>query len=579
MARFELHIDETYADGSWASWLISPENIGESFAGFVWSALGSPRSKTRWQAAHCVRRLAQANCQIEIGALIQWMDEDKVGAFGSCKFPFYSLHARLYLLIALARISLDNLQILLPHNDIFMVNALGSIQHLLIKKFSAEIALNIEKAFPGTYQRDIVEQLNRVGKSQFPIKTTKSNSKKIVSYWHSRGEVDTSLKFHYSYDFDRYWFDPLGEVFGISGKQVEELATEVVIKEWCSNTTGSYKQDPRARLWGSTRHERETWHDHFSYPRTDDYSFYLSYHSMFVVAAKLLDKMPVVHSSDWRENEWDEWLDRHILTRDDGRWLADRRDPAPLIRRKWFYDREPKENWLSEIINDDGLDGILLGRNGETWLNVFGSWEDGDSQRTETLYVSSALVSPEASQSLLNALSSCSNPHDFKLPDYEEDEMEFEVDTFNLKGWIGRNSTSNRLDEFDPFAAEIYYPPYQIGKSIAEQFRLSADAEKRQWFVAGNDKTSLLCEIWSSNKSEYDKERWRHGIKLSASLQFLRNLCFSTGKELIIEFQMNRRFKNNYGGSDDGYQPPFSKIYLLSQDGEIRDERTSYKLR
>jgi len=579
LSRFELHIDEAYADGSWASWLIPPENISESFAGFVWSALGSPKSKTRWQAAHCIRRLAQVNCQTEIGALIQWMEKEKVGAFGSCKFPFYNLHACLYLLIALARISLDNPQILLPYNEIFIVNALSAIQHILIQKFSAEIALNIEKAFPGMYHSDIVEQLSRIGISQFPIKTIKSNSKRIDSYWHSRGEVDTSLEFLHSYDFDRYWHDPLGEVFGISGKQVEELATEVVIKEWHSNTDGSYGHDPRARLWTSTRHEKETWHDHFSYPRTDNYSFYLSYHSMFVVAAKLLEKMPVVHSRDWHENKWEGWLGRHLLTRYDGRWLADRRDPAPLIRRKWIYEHQSEDTWLSEIKNDDGLDGILFSRNGETWLNVFGSWNDGDSQRSETLYVSSAFVSPEASQSLLNVLCNCSNLHDFKLPDYEEDNMEFEIGPFNLKGWIRLNSYNNRLDEFDPFAAEIYYPPYQIGKSIIEQLKLFSDAEQRQWLITGEDRPSLVCEIWSSNKSEYDKDRWRHGIKLSSSLQFLRNLCVITGKELIIEFQMNRRFKNNYGRSDNGYQPPFSKIYIFSKDGELRDERTSYKLR
>jgi hypothetical protein len=41
---------------------------------------------------------------------------------------------------------------------------------------------------------------------------------------------------------------------------------------------------------GSHRNERETWHSHGNYPRTDNYSFYLSYHSMFVVASKLLEK-------------------------------------------------------------------------------------------------------------------------------------------------------------------------------------------------------------------------------------------------------------------------------------------------
>ena len=581
LARFELHMPEDYADGCWSSWLIPPDDISMAFAGFVWSALGSPRSMTRWKAAHCVRRLAETNSTLEINALLKWMEQDKVGAFGSRKFPFYNLHARLYLLIALARVSNNYPQILLCHHETFSQDALGAIKHILIQKFSAEIALNIEKAFPNTYPRDVIEHLHCVGVSELPSKKMKSNSKKIVSYWHKLREVDTSLKFYHGYDFDRYWFEPLGKVFGISGKQIEELATEVVLNDWQVITDGSYKKDPRARFWRSSGNGQETYHSHGSYPQTDDYCFYLSYHSMLVVAAKLLKKMPVMHRRDGCKDEWGEWLSRHLLTREDGGWLADRRDPPPLERRKWIDGRETKDQWLNGKTSDDALDGVLLKSNGDTWLNVFGSWEDGDSERTETLYISSAFVSPEASQSLLNALCSCSDPRDFKVPDYEEENMEFELGPFVLKGWIWRNHTSNRLDEFDPFAGEIYYPPYQIGKSIAEQLGLSADTEQREWHVDGEDKPSLFCAIWSSNKSEYDKDRWRQGMKLSASLQFLRKLCLKTKREPIIEVQINRRFKNKYGRSEDEkeYQGPYSKIYLLSQDGELRDESTNYKLR
>jgi len=581
LARFELHIDDEYADGCWSSWLIPPDDISMAFAGFVWSALGSPRSEMRWRAAHCVRRLAEANCQTEIDALIKWMEKDEVGAFGSYKYPFYNLHARLYLLIALARVSVDMPQLLKRYHNIFSRHALENIPHILIQIFSAEIALNLEKAFPKTYSRDVVGQLHRVGVSQLPVKEVNGYGDKIESYWHIRGEVDSGLKFNHGYDFDRYWFEPLGEVFGISGKQVEELATEVIINEWNIKTDGSYRSDPRAELWRSHRNERETWHSHGNYPRTDNYSFYLSYHSMFVVASKLLEKMPVVHRRDSYEDEWREWLSRHLLTRNDGYWLADRRDPAPLERRRWIYENKTG-NWRKEITPIDFLDGILLERNGETWLNVFGSWEDGDSERKESFYVSSALVLPEASQSLLYALTNCSNPHDFKLPDYQEEDMEFELYPFELKGWVWRNYKGNGLDEFDPIAAQISFPPYQIGKSIVEQLKLSADAELRDWYMDDRDKPCLICEIWSSNKTGYDEDQLRQGRKLSASLKFLKNLCQIKKSELIIEVQIERRFKKNYYRSnEDGreYQPPHSKIYILSQNGELRDERTYYKLR
>ena len=112
LSRFELHVDENFADGEWDAWLSPPPDINESFAGFVWASLGSPRTETRWRAAHCVRRLADTNCQRQIIAIVDWMNKDSIGAFGCNKHPFYFLHAQQYLLMALARISIDKPNIL-----------------------------------------------------------------------------------------------------------------------------------------------------------------------------------------------------------------------------------------------------------------------------------------------------------------------------------------------------------------------------------------------------------------------------------------------------------------------------------
>ncbi|MEA3343226.1 MAG: ATP-binding protein, partial [archaeon] len=323
------------------------------------------------------------------------------------------------------------------------------------------------------------------------------------------------------------------------------------------------------------------WHDHESCPLADNYSFYLSYHAMFVVAAKLLQKMPVVHRRDWYEDEWAEWLHRHLLTRIDGHWLADRRDPVPLLQRNWIHQKKT-ENWRSEITTVDFLYGILFERKEETWLNVFGSWEEGDSEREESFYVSTALVSPAASQSLLNALTTCSNPHDFKLPDYQEESMEFESYPFVVKGWVWREYTNNRLDQYDPHAGQIAFPPYQVGESIAEQLGLSFDSEQREWFLPNADKASILGELWSTSKSSLDEDPLRRGERLSASLAFLKNLCLILECELIFEVQINRRFKRkSYMRNEDGigHTPPHNKFYILSADGKLRDAEAHYQLR
>jgi len=46
--------------------------------------------------------------------------------------------------------------------------------------------------------------------------------------------------------------------------------------------------------------------------------------------------------------------------------------------------------------------------------------------------------------------------------------MEFGTPPFELKGWIWREHRDKRLDEFDPHAGDIDYPPYRIGEAIAD---------------------------------------------------------------------------------------------------------------
>lgn len=581
LSRFELHIDPEYADGSWSHSLMPPKKIDSAFTGFVWSALGSPRTSIRWRAVHCVRRLAEAQCSVEINALIDWMERDTVDAFGANKFPFYNLHARLYLLISLARVSINNPQILLDHSDVFYKYALQSSPHMLIQKYASDIALNIEKAYVGTYTKEVVSSLREVGKSQFAMIESENRWETTDSYWHVHGKIDTNLSFHHGYDFDRYWFKPLGRIFGVSSEQVEDLTTDVIINEWNIGHDGGYKYDPRHSFWRSSSDQQGIYHSHGSYPRIDDYNFYLSYHAMFVVASKLLEKMPVVHSSDWYENEWDDWLLRHLVTRSDGYWLYDRRDPIPLSRRDWIYERKGSD-WREQITNDDFLDGILGERDGEIWLNVFGSWDDGDSDREESYSITSSLVTAASAQSLLNALSTCSNHHDFKLPEYEEKQMEINLEPFMLKGWIYQEEVSKGLDEFDPHSAKVDYPPYSIGDSIVEQMKLSTDLEKREWKLSEREKASVICEIWTPMYDNHEDELVRHGNRLTASISFLKKLCMEYQCELIIEIQISRRFRQKSyirGGESHEYKPPLSKVFVFSADGGLRDTETYYELR
>ncbi|TCN59607.1 ATP-binding protein [Flavobacterium circumlabens] len=581
ISRFELHIETGFGDGQWNNWLNTSMDVNNQIAGFIWSALGSPRSAERWNAAHCVRMLAEFNCIKVIEELFKWMQHDKTDAFGSCEFPFYNLHARQYLLIAIARISLDKPDLLIPFKDVFVHYSIGE-PHILIQKISAEIAANLSVYLEDIYDEETLIKINAVGKSKLPVLKV-SDNERIESPWHINNEVATEYDFYFGLDFDSYWFEPLGEVFGIPWKQAQDIAADVLIKEWSIKEENGYDKDPRVSLWNKYSNERETWHDHGNYPRTDNLDFYLSYHSMMVAAAKLLEKMPVVLKEDWEDNQLEEWISDHSLTSTNGRWLSDYRDAVPLDRPKWI-SQNMNDNWRKDMPEESFYEALLVvnGDNDDPWLNVKGGWTEKDGERTESFSITSALVSKYTSNALMRALETCSDPHDYKLPDYKERRMEIKSDPFELKGWLMNETASKGLDEYDPYADNVDYPSYLIGDEFINKLNLSRESEGKSWYLPTSSYPDLKCEIWSSHRGmERDENPDQSGKRLKASLHFLKHLCSTFNCDLLLEVEIKRDITYKYRRSEEKYEylKPKHKLFILSSNGELRTTEKNYKLR
>jgi hypothetical protein len=564
MLRFELHIDNSFGDGPYSNKVAVYGNLNQSVAGFVWSALGSPWGWERWNAAHSVRSLGELGCTDVIDALFDCLNNIDVGAFGSADYIFYKFHAIQYFFIALARISLSNPVVLLKHSAKISEYALDA-NHLVIQKFAADTALNIEKAFKATYDKMTVDLLDQVGKSPFKPRKEKYGYR-TKSIWHKSKKIETTRDFHFGWDFDSYWFEPLGRVFGIPGNQVEDIAADVAINDWRMGDKFGYKKDPRLVLWNRSSAERETWHDHGSYPKTDNLDFYLSYHSMHVAAAKLVKAMPIIQEREWPEDPWKDWLDGHLLTLPDGRWLSDIRGPLPLNRPEWTKSQRT-EAWQSDINEQDFRQRLIETYDREIWITVGGGWHEKISERKEDVSVRSAFVDKETSDALMRALQSCENHHDYKIPDYEEGDMEFESEKFVLKGWLTYPSGSKGLDDFDTRSAEISYPIISLGTSVMTDFKLVS--ELNVWKEIGKSTALLRCENWSTNRGDRDEYTDQCGMRLKANLNFLKRVCQKYKSDLIIEMAIDRDIIISRGGSNN-YGKPFIKILIISADGTIR---------
>ncbi len=581
LERIELHVEDDFGDGKWNEWLEVANDVNQSIARFLWCSLGSPRNAFRWKAVHCIKALYENKDLSIIDEIIECIDSKSAEAYGSISFPFYYLHAQLYLLIALARVSIDCSEHLVKHSSVFSKYAL--CQHVLIQKYASEVVVNIETKYPGTYDAELYKSIIDISKSKFPVLDVPYDYS-TDSVWHTNNEVEKNTEFHFGWDFDRYWFEPLSRVFGLPEKQIEDLAADVILNEWgVTEADNGYKNDPRERLWRSHSSERETWHDHGSYPRADNLDFYHSYHSMLVVASKLHARMPVISNRDYEEDKWVDWLSYHLTTREDGKWLSDARDSVPIARPEWTNTRIngslKEDHWRKDINAESFINTLFQQVDDVTWMVVKGGWHEISEHRKESCTVTSALIGKEAASSLMQALTNCPDPYDYKLPDYQEEDMEFAEGPFQLKGWIESRDVSKGMDKFDPYANEIQYPPYVVGEEMQEKLQLTLDAEGKNYYLSNDTNPSIVSEMWNSFKYSRDDENDQTGNCTKATLAILKDVCKAYDCEMIFEVSIKREFTYKYRDKEEERTKSIHKLFILSQDGQLRDAEGNITVR
>jgi hypothetical protein len=420
-------------------------------------------------------------------------------------------------------------------------------------------------------QTDLRNRLTAINTSPFlPVKSK--------TYWRFEDEeTDAEDKtgtegdkdhFYFGIDIGPYWFVPLGRCFGKLQTSIEREALRVIRNDWQLSGGNRWDEDQRHRR--KIFKGMQTHHSHGSYPRVDELRFYLSYHAMMVVAGKLLATTPLHHDPDDSEDEFQNWLKYHDLSRRDGGWLADRRDPIPLERPAWKDEKET-DNWRWSITKND-FDRILIAPDGR--MNLWGHWTWVSGHREESIHVYSALVSSDRSIALLRALQSVDDSHDYRIPDADDD-LQIDFDGFQLKGWIVNRSRESGLDEQDPWAGAIRYPPPEPAAYIIELMKLNSDAEHRRWFVQGDCIDVAWSQTWGYFQDKDDDEKkYESGERFQASFEFIVSLLHELEMDLIVEIEIERRLRYSQwersNDDDIGFIPPSARLFLIKSDGSIR---------
>ncbi|RWL80907.1 MAG: NACHT domain-containing protein [Mesorhizobium sp.] len=562
---FNAVLKDTDGDGPWSPALAPPADIDSAIAGYVFGALASPWAAVRWEAAHAAHAICLFEQRAILSALVKFADGGAGSAFADARLFFYQLHARQWLLIALARAAKDRPEIVAAHADVILTHVQPAEGHAFIREMAKRAALTLIDA--GLLAPEMRAEIQDVNVSRFPVTEARTYDRKFASPPPNTAAEEED-RFYFGMDIGPYWFAPLGKCFGLQEEDIERRVVAVIRDDWGYLGRLNWEEDERTRR--KILEYDDTQHRHGSYPRADELRVYLSYHAMMVVAGQLLDTTPTYRSPDYDEEDFSTWLHSgHGLSRRDGYWLADRRDPIPPETRAWNHD-DKTGDWRSSVRRTD-FDRVFFPPSGMVVL--WGYWTACSGRQQETCNVRSALVSADRSSALLRALQTADDHHDYLIPDAADD-RQIDFGPFQLKGWLVDRSCERGIDEKDAHAGRISYPAPFPSKEVIEAMNLKADREQRYWRQKESAPVAMIAETWGTFQEKDDDTPEERGDRVQASLPFIEELLRRLGMDMIVNVEIERRRSySRYESHDEDDKkriPPSTQLFLIKSDGRIR---------
>lgn len=510
-------------DGTWVNGLYPESDFCEIASGLIWRVLGSPYAIDRWRAAHSIRSFAKFDRWGVVVKLVSKIGHADAGPFQANELPYFYMHARLWLLIALARMSLDYPAEISRYKDELLSLALEDDNpHVLMRHFAALALLSCVDA---GHLRLPAKQIKRLRNADLSShRRLKKKLRKNGGYYSGRpeSEPESSFRFHLDYDFHKYDVDSLSRVFGQPCWKVVDLMSEIV-HGIDPNVESMYDS-----LGRESRYNRIT---HGMTMRYHTHGQQLGYHALFVAAGKLLKNYPVTDDWWYEDDPWGEWLGRNVLTRDDGLWLSDGTDRTPFDVKEFLLEQKKKD---LAIIGDREkiLRLIGVGKRVGKELVIEGRWLSIDNVRVQ---ITSALIPSNKAATFARKLTR-EEPFTVWVPRYDKSEDDSEnlgSDKKEYVPWIVNPTGETCLDEYDPYGISLAnYRPY-LARDFSTFCSLSkVDPFGRNW-KDKRGRVVLSAQAWG--REDKDEEVGSDsGSRLFCSSSILKRILTKYDKDLLI---------------------------------------------
>ncbi len=539
-------------------------------ASVLYRLMGDVDHRYRWKAAHAVRRLGRFAEASTLDALFDLATARSIPFYTSVGAPFYWLAARLWLMIALDRMAAESPSLIAKYADgLLLVATDPELPHVLIRGFAKDACMKLLDRGLWSPSSDTIDSLNSVNRSPLvPVEGNRYRGHGPSKSTRERFDFDTM-------DTTRYWYESVVDMFDeLTMTDFLDKVEGFVIDKWCARS--SRRWDERAR---KARFESSSWslhsNSHGSIPVIEPYHTHLEWHGMWCALGALLAEQPLLRSPDDDYSYLAERIRRDQLT-EAPFWLADLVTPRPLSPQFWSGPNQPDETWLRDVTGVDFL-SFVLGEDDS--LVVGGSSDTHSSKFSESVYVSSSIVSPRTGTSLLRALQSVEDSWDYYLPTEGHEEEIFEGE-FQLRGWLRHRNTDGRADDTDEFNLGVGSISLEPGLAVIEALDIVKHKEAPiVWLRKSDGRITVRYEPWGRYSSKGGREEYlgstvvSSGHYLKISLDGLTDFLAEQEMDLIVGVRVERRderSKRTYNEEEDRKkEATFDRLFVFRRDGSI----------
>ena len=537
-------------DGPWSAAMAPAIDEIDVVAGLLWTMLGSPNAHQRWRAAHAVRRCVDIGRRDVFNRLMSHITTTDAGPFQASGLPFFWLNARLWLLVTAARIGLDAPEHLLAHRDALEGIAFSTtLPHVLIREMAGQALLCLSARLPEPDALALIAQCATINAAAFPPAPAPADAAFIDAYTPRPKDYPKRTKpFRFDYEFNKYKIIPLARLFATSPHEAGDYVADWV--QTFSPGAQDMSSGPNGEDWSGAEK-----------PTVEGFAGHLAWHGLFLAAGTFLLERPV-RIEPWGGDSLKSWISRELISRSDGRWVADDTGLVPrdgadgLVMELDAVPRQVQD--LCPLVG-------LSAPNPQDIL-VDGRWT---TRAGVDVWVRSAFVPDELARNTAIALA-LSQSHDVWVP-RQDDVDEYRRAPSPFLPWLNGEDIARTggLDSVDPYAASASQSLVSPAAAAAGALGLTADLPlSRCWRTATGD-VAFQSRAWGGKYGRGRNEENRVGSRAVASLEAIRTLSKAWAASLVLVVFSRKYIKGDGGGWDARLDSRWAVI-VIGADGRVR---------